>query len=78
MLPIATAIGMSVPILVGGAVVTEQVFGWPGMGSLMVISVNYRDYPVIMGVTIYITLTVMIVNILMDIVYAWLDPRVRN
>lgn len=78
MLPIATQIGMSVPFLVGGAVVTEQIFGWPGMGSLMVLSITYRDYPVIMGVTVYITFAVMAVNLLMDIVYALLDPRVRN
>lgn len=78
MLPIATQIGMSVPFLVGGAVVTEQIFGWPGMGSLMVLSITYRDYPVIMGVTVYITFAVMLVNLLMDIVYALLDPRVRN
>ena len=78
MMPIATQIGMSVPFLVGGAVVTEQVFGWSGMGSLMVLSITYRDYPVIMGVTVYITFAVMAVNLLMDIVYALLDPRVRN
>ena len=78
MLPVATQIGMSVPFLVGGAVVTEQVFGWPGMGSLMVLSITYRDYPVIMGITVYTTCTVMVVNLLMDIIYALLDPRVRN
>ena len=78
MMPIATQIGMSVPMLIGGAVVTEQIFGWPGMGSLMVTSINFRDYPVIMGVTVFITITVMIVNLLMDILYALLDPRVRN
>lgn len=78
MLPVATQIGMSVPFLIGGAVVTEQVFGWPGMGSLMVLSITYRDYPVIMGVTVYTTCAVMFVNLLMDIVYALLDPRVRN
>lgn len=78
MLPVATQIGMSVPFLVGGAVVTEQVFGWPGMGSLMVLSITYRDYPVIMGVTVYTTCAVMMVNLLMDVIYALLDPRVRN
>ena len=78
MLPIATAIGMSIPFLIGGSVITEQIFGWPGMGSLMVLSVSYRDYPVIMGVTVYITIAVMIVNLVMDILYAVLDPRVRN
>lgn len=78
MLPIVTCIGMSVPGLVGGAVIIEQIFGWPGMGSLMVLSVTYRDYPVIMGITMYITIAVLLTNLAMDFVYAVLDPRIRN
>lgn len=78
MLPIATAIGMSVTAMIGGNIIIEQIFGWPGVGSLMIMSINYRDYPVIMGVTVYIALAVMAVNLLMDILYAVLDPRVRN
>lgn len=78
MLPIVTCIGMSVPNLVGGAVITEQIFGWPGMGSLLVLSVTYRDYPVIMGITMYITIAVLLTNLLMDLIYAVLDPRIRN
>ena len=78
MLPISTAIGMSIPFLISGSVVIEQIFGWPGMGSLMVLSIQYRDYPVIMGATVYITIAIVIVNMLMDIVYALLDPRIRN
>lgn len=78
MLPTITAIGLSVPTLVGGSVVTEQIFGWPGIGSLMVLSVTYRDYPVIMGITVYIAVAVMAVNLLVDLLYGILDPRVRN
>lgn len=78
MLPIVTCIGMSVPGLIGGSVITEQIFGWPGMGSLMVLSVTYRDYPVIMGITMYITIAVLMTNLLMDILYAVLDPRIRT
>lgn len=78
MLPIVTTIGMSVPGLVGGAVIIEQIFGWPGMGSLLVMSVTYRDYPVIMGITMYITLAVLVTNLVMDLIYAVLDPRIRN
>ena len=78
MLPIVTSIGMSVPFLVGGSVITEQVFGWPGMGSLMVISISYRDYPVIMGITVYITIAVLIVNVMVDIIYSLFDPKIRN
>lgn len=78
MLPIITSIGMSVPFLVGGSVVIEQIFGWPGLGSLMITSVTYRDYPVIMGIAIYICVVVLIVNLIVDLLYALLDPRIRN
>lgn len=78
MLPVITTIGLSVPTLVGGSVVTEQIFGWPGIGSLMVLSVTYRDYPVIMGITVYIAVAVMAVNLLIDLLYGLFDPRVRN
>ena len=78
LLPIVTSIGMSVPGLVGGAVIIEQIFGWPGMGTLMVLSVTYRDYPVIMGITMYITIAVLFTNLVMDLLYSVLDPRIRN
>ena len=60
----------------GGAVVTEQVFGWPGIGSLMVTAINGRDYPVIMGITVMIAAAVLIANILTDVAYGILDPRI--
>ena len=78
LLPIVTSIGMSVPGLVGGSIIIEQIFGWPGMGTLMVMSVTYRDYPVIMGIAMYITVAVLVTNLLMDLLYAVLDPRIRN
>lgn len=78
MLPIITSIGMSVPFLVGGSVMIEQIFGWPGLGSLMITSVAYRDYPVIMGIAIYICVIVLVVNLVVDLLYALLDPRIRN
>ena len=65
-----------IPSIVGGAVVTEQVFGWPGIGSLMVTAINGRDYPVIMGVTVMIAAAVLIANILTDVAYGILDPRI--
>ena len=65
-----------VPFLVGGAVVVENVFSWPGLGSLMSTSINSRDYPVIMGVAVIISVVVLLVNILMDIIYAFIDPRI--
>ena len=77
LIPVVTQVGMSVPFLVGGAVVTEQIFGWPGLGSLMVQSIGYRDYPTIMGITTVIALAVLVCNLLVDIIYGLLDPRIR-
>ena len=75
--PIITRIGMMIPFLVGGAVVTEQIFAWPGLGSLMVLSINSRDYPVIMGITVFIAAAVLIGNMIVDLVYGLLDPKIR-
>ncbi|MFR3728933.1 ABC transporter permease [Lacrimispora sp.] len=76
-IPIVASIGMTVPLLVGGATVTEQVFGWPGMGSLLILSISQRDYNTIMGITILIAGAVLIANLLIDLIYAYLDPRIR-
>ena len=76
MIPVVTVIGMSIPFLVGGATVTEQVFSWPGIGTLMVQSINSRDYPVIMGITVMIAVVVLIGNLLTDLIYGLLDPRI--
>lgn len=70
-------IGMSVPFLIGGSVVTEQIFGWPGLGSLLVLSVTARDYPVIMGIASVIAMVVLLANIIVDLIYGLLDPRIR-
>lgn len=75
-IPVLTVIGMSVPNLVGGAVVTEQLFGWQGLGTLMITAIYARDYPVIMGTTVVISLIVLAVNLLTDIAYGFLDPRI--
>lgn len=76
-IPLVTWFGMQIPFLIGGAVVTEQIFGWPGLGSLMVQSINARDYPVIMGITVFIAVAVLIGNLIVDLVYGLLDPRIR-
>lgn len=76
-IPIVASIGMTVPLLVGGATVTEQVFGWPGMGSLLILSISQRDYNTIMGITILIAGAVLIANLFIDLIYAYLDPRIR-
>lgn len=76
LVPVVTTIGMNLPFIVGGAIVTEQIFSWPGLGSLMVQSINARDYPVIMGITVAIAIVVLIGNLITDLVYGILDPRI--
>ncbi len=76
-IPIVATIGTTVPLLVGGAVVTEQVFAWPGMGSLMILSIAQRDYNTIMGVTVLISGAVLVISLIIDLVYAFLDPKIR-
>ena len=75
LIPVVTMVSLTVPFLLGGAVVTEQVFSWPGIGSLMVLSITARDYNAIMGVTVVIAAGVLICNLVLDLVYAKLDPR---
>ena len=76
LIPVVTSFSLSIPFLIGGAVVTEQIFSWPGIGSLMITAINNRDYPVIMGVAVLISVTVLVANLLLDLVYAVLDPRI--
>jgi peptide/nickel transport system permease protein len=75
--PIVTVIGLSLVILIGNAIVTESVFNIPGVGRLVVDAVLKRDYPVIQGLVIALSFTYIIVNLIIDIVYAMLDPRIR-
>jgi peptide/nickel transport system permease protein len=76
-LPVITVIGLNLRTLIAGAVLTETVFAWPGIGRLTFEAIFARDYPVLMGILIVIGITVVIANILTDIAYSWLDPRVR-
>ncbi len=78
MIPIATAIGLAVPFIVGGSVVIEQIFSWPGMGSLIIDSINSRDYNPVLGATLVICITVLVVNFCMEFVYMIVDPRLRK
>jgi len=77
MIPIATIIGSYIPALIAGAVFIESIFSWPGMGRLFVDSVNYRDYPVIMGLTLVLAIIILLANLLTDVAYALIDPRIR-
>jgi peptide/nickel transport system permease protein len=77
LVPVVSIIGTLVPRLVGGAVVTEAVFGWPGMGRLAVEAANGRDYPLIVGITVVVAAVVVASSLLVDLAYTWLDPRIR-
>ena len=77
LIPIVTTISLSIPFLIGGAVQTEQIFAWPGIGSLMITAITSRDYPVIMGVAVLICIVVLVANLILDLIYAALDPRIK-
>ena len=77
LIPVITILGLALPEMVGGAVITETVFTWPGMGSLLIEGVNGRDYPLIMGISLFVAVSVLLANLLADIAYAISDPRIR-
>jgi peptide/nickel transport system permease protein len=76
-LPLATLIGLDLPFMLGGAVVTERIFAWPGMGRLFIDHLGRLDYSVLMGLLMLITVAVVFFQLLTDLVYTWLDPRIR-
>lgn len=78
LIPVVTIIGVLIPRLLGGAVITETVFGWPGMGRLIVEAAQGRDYNLVMGVTVIVTFIVIASNFLVDVIYSRIDPRVKN
>ena len=77
MIPVITIFGQSIPNLFGGAYITEKVFGWPGMGLLGVEAIANRDYQILMGLTLFTAVLVMLGNLLSDIMYSVVDPRIR-
>jgi peptide/nickel transport system permease protein len=77
MIPVVTLIGLQATILIGGAVIIEQIFVIPGMGLLLLDAVNQRDYPIITGVFLAVGVVVMLINLAVDLSYGWLDPKVR-
>ena len=76
LIPVVTLIGLQVGALIEGAVITEQIFFWPGVGRLVVDSIGGRDYPVVQAVVLLSALSYMLSTLIVDIVYAWLDPRI--
>jgi peptide/nickel transport system permease protein len=77
LLPVVTLIGLEFGTVIGVAVLTETVFSWPGLGSTIADSVIDRDLPVIMGLTLVVVLVYALVNLVVDVSYAWFDPRIR-
>jgi len=77
LLPVITLLGLQLGALLAGAVITETVFSWPGVGLLTIESIQSRDYPVLQACVLLISTTYVLVNLLTDIVYAWIDPRIR-
>jgi len=77
LLPIITLTTLRLPQLIGGAVIIESMFAWPGIGRLSVQAVGQRDYPVLMGLTLVIAVLVLLSNLLADVLYVAVDPRIR-
>ena len=77
LIPVVTIIGLQLPILIGGSVIMEQIFSLPGMGRLMLDSLSSRDYPVVSGVNLVMATVILVANLVVDLTYAWLDPRIR-
>ena len=78
LLPVVTVIGLQAPLLVSGAAITETIFSWPGMGRLGVEAALGRDYPVVMAITLTVAAAVILINLLLDLLYPLVDPRIRD
>lgn len=77
MIPVVTMLGLQLGALLGGVVVLETVFAWPGLGRLIVTAINNRDYPVVQASVTFAALSVVVLNLIVDLTYAYLDPRIR-
>ena len=77
LLPVVTVLGTSIGYLLGGAVIIETIFGWPGIGQFVVTGISQRDYPVVQGFVLYVAVIFLLVNLAVDVSYRWLDPRLH-
>ncbi len=77
LLPVVTVLGTSTGHLLGGAVIIETIFGWPGVGQFVVVGIAQRDYPVVQGFVLYLAIIFLMVNLTVDLAYRWLDPRLH-
>jgi peptide/nickel transport system permease protein len=77
LIPVITVMGLQIGVLLSGAIITENVFSWPGIGTLLINAIEARDYPLVQGCVLFITLSYVVVNLLTDLFYGWADPRIR-
>ena len=77
-IPVITVAGLQVGALLSGAIITESIFDWPGLGSLLLEGIRGRDYPVVQGCVLFIACTYVLVNLATDLIYGWVDPRIRR
>ena len=77
LIPVVTLLGLQFGAVLTGTIITETIFSWPGVGRLLIQAINFRDYPLVQGCILFIAITYVGVNLLVDLAYAWLDPRIR-
>jgi ABC-type dipeptide/oligopeptide/nickel transport system permease component len=77
LIPVVTILGLQFGAVLTGTIITESIFAWPGVGRLLIQAINFRDYPLVQGCILFIAVTYVTVNLLVDLTYAWLDPRIR-
>jgi glutathione transport system permease protein len=77
MIPVVTMMGLQFGFLLGGSIVVEKVFNWPGMGRLLVDAVDMRDYPIIQGLVLLFSFEFIVINLIVDVLYGWINPTIR-
>lgn len=77
LIPVVTILGLQLGAVLTGSIITETIFSWPGVGRLLIQSINFRDYPMVQGCILLIAVTYVTMNLITDVVYGWLDPRIR-
>lgn len=78
LIPVITVAGLQIGVLLSGAIITESIFDWPGLGSLLLEGIYQRDYPLVQGSVLFIATTYVLVNLATDVLYGWVDPRIRQ
>ncbi len=77
LIPVVTIVGLQLGAVLTGTIITETIFSWPGVGRLLIQAINFRDYPLVQGCILFIAVTYVAMNLVVDVTYAWLDPRIR-